>query len=386
MLSNKNEYSQNYRIALLSRGQMFGDQDVFFDRPYQTTVTCRSNDGELYQITKENFKKIKNLGDWWQKITSKYVTQEYLHHKLMKNQQKMKSESVSKRSKKRSKEEKSINSNVKGSPLLNKYEMDKRQTFKEIVSGFPFAHKQKKLIESIYTTNNKNIITDKDIEMYQQSKIEQLRDKASFMGKRETTFRALIDAQIQISNDKESKINSSVSFDNKQNISVNNENRKSVYISSRISRWIESMIDGEKVNDIYKSKFKFNINNSEQKLWESIEGSPESIGYRQTFINKNRPSFIEYSESKVKGINNFVPKSMNIREYQNTPATEHRSSQITTSFSYWNKHQYSFSVSFKILWLWKLLVKYKNKIIKYENKNRVWTSYKHKRKMQIILA
>lgn len=39
MLSNMNEYSKNYRIALLSRGQMFGDQDVFFDRPYQTTVT-----------------------------------------------------------------------------------------------------------------------------------------------------------------------------------------------------------------------------------------------------------------------------------------------------------------------------------------------------------
>ena len=56
MLSNNNEYSKNYRLALLSRGQMFGDQDVFFDRPYQATVTCRSNDGELYQITKENFK------------------------------------------------------------------------------------------------------------------------------------------------------------------------------------------------------------------------------------------------------------------------------------------------------------------------------------------
>lgn len=59
MLSNNAEYSKNYRIALLSQGQMFGDQDVFYDRPYQATVTCKSNDGELYQISKDNFKKLK---------------------------------------------------------------------------------------------------------------------------------------------------------------------------------------------------------------------------------------------------------------------------------------------------------------------------------------
>mmetsp|Transcript_24702 Transcript_24702/g.28391 ORF Transcript_24702/g.28391 Transcript_24702/m.28391 type:complete len:80 (+) Transcript_24702:166-405(+) len=58
-LSNNNEYSKYYRLALLSRGQMFGDQDAFYDRPYQATVICRSNDGELYQISKENFKKLK---------------------------------------------------------------------------------------------------------------------------------------------------------------------------------------------------------------------------------------------------------------------------------------------------------------------------------------
>lgn len=62
-LTNNAEYNESYRIALLSKGQMFGDQDAFYDRPYQATVICRSNDGELYQITKENFKKLKNHGD-----------------------------------------------------------------------------------------------------------------------------------------------------------------------------------------------------------------------------------------------------------------------------------------------------------------------------------
>ena len=42
---------------------MFGDQDAFFERPYQSTVICRSNDGELYRISRENFQKLKNHGD-----------------------------------------------------------------------------------------------------------------------------------------------------------------------------------------------------------------------------------------------------------------------------------------------------------------------------------
>lgn len=56
--------------------------------------------------------------------------------------------------------------------------MDRRQTFKEIVNGFPFANKQKKLIESFYSSTNPNIVTDEDIEKYQQSKLVNKREKA----------------------------------------------------------------------------------------------------------------------------------------------------------------------------------------------------------------
>jgi CRP-like cAMP-binding protein len=62
-LSNNPEYNKDYRVALLCKGQMFGDQDTIYERPYQATVICRSNDGELYQITRENFQKLKNHGD-----------------------------------------------------------------------------------------------------------------------------------------------------------------------------------------------------------------------------------------------------------------------------------------------------------------------------------
>jgi len=89
VLANNAEHNNHFRIALLSRGQMFGDQDAFYERAYQTTVICRSNDGELYRITRENFQKLKNHGDCWSKITAKYVDQEHLHHRLLKNQQKI---------------------------------------------------------------------------------------------------------------------------------------------------------------------------------------------------------------------------------------------------------------------------------------------------------
>lgn len=89
VLSNSSEHTNQYRIALLSKGQMFGDQDAFYERPYQATVIWRSNDGELYRISRENFQKLKNHGDCWAKITSKYVNQEYLHYRLLKNQQRI---------------------------------------------------------------------------------------------------------------------------------------------------------------------------------------------------------------------------------------------------------------------------------------------------------
>lgn len=176
VLANSNEQNNHYRIALLSKGQMFGDQDAFYERPYQSSVICRSNGGQLYRITRENFQKLKNHGDCWSKITSKYIDQEYLHHRLLKNQQKINGILHSTKPQPKSKNstdrhEQPYMGNIKGSPLLNKNEIDKRHTFKEIVSGFPFAKRQKLLVESI--NGQEVIITDKDVEDYQNSNMSQ---------------------------------------------------------------------------------------------------------------------------------------------------------------------------------------------------------------------
>lgn len=61
-LASQASYS-NYRVAILSRGQMFGDQDAYHERPYRETVICSSSDGELYRISRKNFRDLKNYGD-----------------------------------------------------------------------------------------------------------------------------------------------------------------------------------------------------------------------------------------------------------------------------------------------------------------------------------
>ena len=114
--------------------------------------------------------------------------------------------------------------------------MDKRQTFNEIVNGFPFANKQKKLIESIYNDNKKNIITDEDVEKYQQTQLAKFREKTTIPGKREISLRALVDSKLKELTDKDLVTNTSIIIEQKHIDSPPKEHRKSVYISSRISR------------------------------------------------------------------------------------------------------------------------------------------------------
>ena len=261
------------------------------------------------------------------------MTQEFLHHRLLKNQQKMKPESVSKKSKNRHKEDHRFSSSIKGSPLLNKYEMDKRQTFNEIVNGFPFANKQKKLIESIYNTDKQNIITDDDVVKYQQAQLVKFREKTTIPGKREINLRSLVDAQLQNLSNKDMNVNTSIDVDNIQNESLNKENRKSVYISSRISRWIESMIGENKVDES-TSASKIKLHNSVNKFRESIEESPQAIAYRHTFVSQTRPSFIEGSDFKTRKSTGFAPISIQLRKWQATPATDNLTKNFNTSSSY----------------------------------------------------
>lgn len=62
-----------FKLALLGQGQIFGDDDIFFNRPYSSTVICRSNTGVVIQINgPELLKKMRGNEDCW-RIFLQYI-------------------------------------------------------------------------------------------------------------------------------------------------------------------------------------------------------------------------------------------------------------------------------------------------------------------------
>lgn len=282
-LANSSEYNQNHRIALLSRGQMFGDQDAFHERPYQVSVICRSNDGEVYRISRENFQKLQNHGDCWQKITSKYITQEHLHYRLLKNQEKFNSILEKNKNKSSSKKNTRERMSLGRSPLLNKNEIEKRHIFTEIVNDFPYADRQMKFVETMY--KDTNMITDADVSAYQKR-----RKKPVAQGNHSTRryiapdkiiddFKNVNLTQIPVNalNPKMTK----TSISSKKNQISNSESKNTVYISSRISRCIENLIENKLGGNI-------SHHNSDKKIKISAENSPMSKAYKTVFSRQSK--------------------------------------------------------------------------------------------------
>ena len=75
--------------------------------------------------------------------------------------------------------------------------------------------------------------------------------------------------------------------------------RKTVYISSRISKWIESLIgNNSSSNMVYQSKFGEHNSNVNMRL--SVDGSPDIPTSKRMNASQGKPSFIENTEFGVK--------------------------------------------------------------------------------------
>ena len=75
--------------------------------------------------------------------------------------------------------------------------------------------------------------------------------------------------------------------------------RKTVYISSRISKCIESMIEDKNIgNMVYQSRYGVNWSNINVRM--SMEDSPDLTLYKRTNASQGRPSFLDNSEFKSK--------------------------------------------------------------------------------------
>lgn len=57
------ESYNNTRMLLLGMGNLIGEDDAMKERPCTATVSCFSTEGELFEISRENFLKIKQTDD-----------------------------------------------------------------------------------------------------------------------------------------------------------------------------------------------------------------------------------------------------------------------------------------------------------------------------------
>ena len=335
-LSNNNEYNQNYRIALLCKGQMFGDQDAFYEKPYQSTVICRSNDGELYRITRENFQKLKNIGDCWQKITSKYVTQEHLHYRLLKNQQKFNTAATAqkKRPKQITKNSTPYTLIAQKSPLLrqmmSKYvlpifiesnknkEIEKREIFKQIVKDYSKAEKQN--FQSDY--NDNNTITDADVQVYQQN-----YNLASFK-QNKPVKRNLIRSKILSESRKYGNNNSSImpsmtrsNYDNESMSFEVDETRGGLHINSKVQK----MLDPGNMTNYNIGKFNKHMaikSSPHAELRNSIEGSPARYPYQSVYSRESKNN-LKVMGHDMKRQSLGVPSVNNLHSEVYRPGTQH---------------------------------------------------------------
>ncbi len=73
-----------FKLALLGPGQMFGDDDIFFDRPYNSTIICRSTVGVVIQMNgPELLKKMRGNEECWK------IFQSYIQNKEMLKRQRL---------------------------------------------------------------------------------------------------------------------------------------------------------------------------------------------------------------------------------------------------------------------------------------------------------
>ena len=73
--------TKNVKIALIGRGQVFGDDDVTMQRAYQSSLVCSENDSEVYLMPRsEFFRTFRQNPDVWKRVADliKHKQQYYL--------------------------------------------------------------------------------------------------------------------------------------------------------------------------------------------------------------------------------------------------------------------------------------------------------------------
>ncbi len=145
MVSNVMKHTDTYRIALVGAGQMFGEEDVLAERPYQTTVTCKSNTAECFVIKHDEFfRKLKTNTESWKMIIMLSMEKEKAFFKRVAKIRQIVADKAA-----RGVKNLHGGSVFKDNLLLNQNELDLRETLREIVNEYPYVKQHKKMIENV---------------------------------------------------------------------------------------------------------------------------------------------------------------------------------------------------------------------------------------------
>ena len=65
-----------YKVVLAGPGTLLGEEDVFCNTQYRSSVRCYSVKASLYEMPAENFMLLKNQDHAWKEIFEKVVSKE----------------------------------------------------------------------------------------------------------------------------------------------------------------------------------------------------------------------------------------------------------------------------------------------------------------------
>ena len=64
MMGKKQPKKYEFKVSIICKGQMIGDEDAIGARDHTTSVKCKSTTGELLEMTIQNFyQRIKGTSD-----------------------------------------------------------------------------------------------------------------------------------------------------------------------------------------------------------------------------------------------------------------------------------------------------------------------------------
>jgi len=67
---------QRQRLSFLGKGSLIGDEDVYLRENYSCTCICNTAEGHLYELSKDEFIKLKSSENSWLAIMERIIQKE----------------------------------------------------------------------------------------------------------------------------------------------------------------------------------------------------------------------------------------------------------------------------------------------------------------------